>query len=441
MPVDLHGAGDVAGLVEQHVLVGLHDHDLRVAEVLGEPVGRDEALRVRVLREPRVGVGSAPSAASSCRLRTGAPDQQRRIRGARTLLQPSTAAHRRYAPRLNSSPEAVTRGHADGARPARRPRPRRRRRDGWPPRSCRRGSSPRPRSTTTGPTPTTRRSRAPSTRSARSPRTGRARPAASSAAAPSRRSGPACTSTAASASARPTCSPRSGSRRPAASTSAPSSSTRRSSARSATRQAVRLLTGSSLLAIDEFELDDPGDTMLMSRLLGELVGTGTRIGATSNTPPNALGEGRFAAADFLREIQGLSDRFTTVRIDGLDYRRRDLEGRRPRRRHDASSPTLPARPGRDRRRLRRADRAPRDGASRPLRRAGRRARTVGIRGRARRCPARRRRCASSRSSTGSTTRRCGSSRPACRSTACSARRCSRAATARSTCARSRGSSR
>lgn len=87
--------------------------------------------------------------------------------------------------------------------------------------------------------------------------------------------------------------------------------------------AVRLLSGATLLAIDEFELDDPGDTMLMSRLLGELVRTGTWVGATSNTPPNALGEGRFAAADFLREIQGLSDRFTTVRIGGLDYRRRD----------------------------------------------------------------------------------------------------------------------
>ncbi|MFD1722896.1 cell division protein ZapE [Amnibacterium endophyticum] len=87
--------------------------------------------------------------------------------------------------------------------------------------------------------------------------------------------------------------------------------------------AVRLLSGASLIAIDEFELDDPGDTMLMSRLLGELVRGGTRIAATSNTPPNALGEGRFAAADFLREIQGLADRFTTIRIGGLDYRRRD----------------------------------------------------------------------------------------------------------------------
>ncbi|TXK17508.1 cell division protein ZapE [Homoserinibacter sp. GY 40078] len=91
-------------------------------------------------------------------------------------------------------------------------------------------------------------------------------------------------------------------------------------------QAVELLRGSTFVAIDEFELDDPGDTMVMTRLLGELASTGTRIAATSNTPPNALGEGRFAAADFLREIQALSDRFEILRIDGLDYRRRDVEG-------------------------------------------------------------------------------------------------------------------
>lgn len=92
------------------------------------------------------------------------------------------------------------------------------------------------------------------------------------------------------------------------------------------RGAVELLTGASLIAIDEFELDDPGDTMMMTRLLGELVESGSRIAATSNTPPNALGEGRFAASDFLREIHALSDRFRTVRIDGLDYRRRHFEG-------------------------------------------------------------------------------------------------------------------
>ena len=90
--------------------------------------------------------------------------------------------------------------------------------------------------------------------------------------------------------------------------------------------ALSLLSGASLICIDEFELDDPGDTRLMSRLLSELAASGTRIAATSNTPPNALGEGRFAAQDFLREIDALSARFTTIRIDGLDYRRRAIEG-------------------------------------------------------------------------------------------------------------------
>jgi cell division protein ZapE len=90
--------------------------------------------------------------------------------------------------------------------------------------------------------------------------------------------------------------------------------------------AVQLFAGAKFIAIDEFELDDPGDTMLMTRFLGELVAKGTRLAATSNTPPNALGEGRFAASDFLREIQAIADRFDIVRIDGLDYRRRDIEG-------------------------------------------------------------------------------------------------------------------
>jgi len=62
----------------------------------------------------------------------------------------------------------------------------------------------------------------------------------------------------------------------------------------------------------------------MNRVLGELADAGTRIAATSNTPPQALGEGRFAAQDFLREIDALASRFRTVRIDGLDYRRRDV---------------------------------------------------------------------------------------------------------------------
>ncbi|MBQ3360147.1 cell division protein ZapE [Microbacterium sp. 22179] len=92
------------------------------------------------------------------------------------------------------------------------------------------------------------------------------------------------------------------------------------------KNTVDLLRGADLLCIDEFELDDPGDTMVMTRLLGELVTSGTKLAATSNTPPNALGEGRFAAQDFLREIHQMSDSFQTMRIDGVDFRQRAIDG-------------------------------------------------------------------------------------------------------------------
>ncbi|GAA1480613.1 cell division protein ZapE [Gordonia sinesedis] len=88
--------------------------------------------------------------------------------------------------------------------------------------------------------------------------------------------------------------------------------------------AVERLSEHSVLCIDEFELDDPGDTMLVSRLLAELTAKGVSIAATSNTLPGQLGEGRFAAQDFLREIRKLSGVFETVRVDGPDYRHRDL---------------------------------------------------------------------------------------------------------------------
>ncbi len=89
--------------------------------------------------------------------------------------------------------------------------------------------------------------------------------------------------------------------------------------------ALDLLQGATLLAIDEFELDDPGDTVLISRLAGELVETGTNLVVTSNTLPSRLGEGRFAAEDFLREIQGLADAFRVITIEGGDFRRRAFE--------------------------------------------------------------------------------------------------------------------
>lgn len=88
-------------------------------------------------------------------------------------------------------------------------------------------------------------------------------------------------------------------------------------------QALEQFAKYDLLCIDEFELDDPGDTMIMSRFLKELAAKGVRFAATSNTPPAALGEGRFAADSFQLEIKSVADRFQMVRIDGDDYRHRD----------------------------------------------------------------------------------------------------------------------
>ena len=88
--------------------------------------------------------------------------------------------------------------------------------------------------------------------------------------------------------------------------------------------AVERLSDHRLLAIDEFELDDPGDTMLVSHLLQQLTDAGVHVAATSNTLPDKLGEGRFAAEDFLREITAVADKFDVCRVDGPDYRHRDL---------------------------------------------------------------------------------------------------------------------
>ncbi len=85
---------------------------------------------------------------------------------------------------------------------------------------------------------------------------------------------------------------------------------------------VAALSTRRLVCIDEFELDDPGDTVMMARLLRELSDAGVTVVATSNTVPGSLGEGRFAADDFLREIQAVAAMFDILRIDGPDYRHR-----------------------------------------------------------------------------------------------------------------------
>lgn len=78
-----------------------------------------------------------------------------------------------------------------------------------------------------------------------------------------------------------------------------------------------------LFCIDEFELDDPGNTLIVKSFLGEVFARGGHVMTTSNTPPEAQGQGRFNAEDFRREIQSLAQNFEVLTIGGPDYRRRD----------------------------------------------------------------------------------------------------------------------
>ena len=83
---------------------------------------------------------------------------------------------------------------------------------------------------------------------------------------------------------------------------------------------VRSFRNIQLLVIDEFELDDPANTRISTNLLGQLFDAGVSILTSSNTPPGALGEGKFSGEDFQRELGILMYRFETIRIDGEDYR-------------------------------------------------------------------------------------------------------------------------
>ncbi len=78
-----------------------------------------------------------------------------------------------------------------------------------------------------------------------------------------------------------------------------------------------------LICLDEFELDDVGNTMLAKTFLTGVTRDKTRIITTSNTLPSELGQGRFAAEDFKREIGQISAIFEPVRMEGEDFRHRD----------------------------------------------------------------------------------------------------------------------
>jgi cell division protein ZapE len=96
-------------------------------------------------------------------------------------------------------------------------------------------------------------------------------------------------------------------------------------------RAVAVFRGFDLLTIDEFELDDVGNTLMVCMFLSHLLPLGTRVVTTSNTIPGQLGLGRFNADDFKREIASIAAHFETISLDGPDYRQRQ----------QAAAPKLP----------------------------------------------------------------------------------------------------
>ena len=86
------------------------------------------------------------------------------------------------------------------------------------------------------------------------------------------------------------------------------------------KAAVEGFRGHRLLCIDEFELDDVANTRMAVTFLRSVIGAGTKVIATSNAVPEKLGEGRFNAEEFVREISAIASHFDVLTIDGPDYR-------------------------------------------------------------------------------------------------------------------------
>lgn len=86
-------------------------------------------------------------------------------------------------------------------------------------------------------------------------------------------------------------------------------------------EAIRSFSSFRLICVDEFELDDVANTLMAVTFLRGVVARGTRVATTSNSLPERLGEGRFTAEDFTREIAAIASHFETIRVDGPDYRR------------------------------------------------------------------------------------------------------------------------
>lgn len=91
--------------------------------------------------------------------------------------------------------------------------------------------------------------------------------------------------------------------------------------------AIRAVADHRLIAIDEWELDDPGNLKMALAFLRGVVRAGAFVVVTSNTVPLELGSGRFSQKDFLAEIEEVAAVFDVVRMEGGDFRRRRFEAR------------------------------------------------------------------------------------------------------------------
>jgi cell division protein ZapE len=89
-----------------------------------------------------------------------------------------------------------------------------------------------------------------------------------------------------------------------------------------TRDAFR---GFRLVAVDEWELDDPGNLKLALAFLRSALDDGVRVATTSNTVPDELGRGRFSQKDFRAEIEELASAFQALRVEGEDFRHRRFQ--------------------------------------------------------------------------------------------------------------------
>jgi cell division protein ZapE len=91
------------------------------------------------------------------------------------------------------------------------------------------------------------------------------------------------------------------------------------------------LSDTRLLCVDEFELDDVAQTRMAATFLRRLFerrGPPISVVTTSNTLPSDLGQGRFAADAFQRDIGDIAARFDVVSIDGEDFRHRQWDAPR-----------------------------------------------------------------------------------------------------------------